>query len=831
MKKLRYLAVSGIMVTAIGAMAVPAKRTTFIATQPDGTQLTLTRAGDEFNKYFLTDDGQIVVGDRQNGYYFAKVDAASGRMAASDMKATDAADRTASQSAFVSAINREELNEAMSKTARMSRIAPREGERSYAPSKGKASLPAQSGIGLFPGSTFPKTGSPKGLIILVEYSDVKFNSSYDAGDYFRRMVNEKGFSDYNGTGSVTEWFADASMSQFTPDFDVYGPVTLPNKQAYYGGNDNYGDDLRPEQMVIDGCKLLDSQINFKDYDTDGDGYVDNVFVFYAGQGEAGYGSENTVWPHQWDLASAGKTLTLDGVRISRYACSNEWENTNPDGIGTFVHEFSHVMGLPDLYHTTSNSAYYTPCQWSVMDYGPYNNNGRTPPTYSIFERNAMGWIDPIVLDRTPRSVELGHIEESNEGCLIPTSKSTEFFLLENRQQQGWDKYLPGHGMLIWHIDYNSTVWRNNAVNNTKSHQYVDIEEANNNPAGNSAFAIKNWAFPGTLGQYTSFTDNTTPNMKTWAGASLNTPITGITENDGVITFDVCGGAPAIDSPVAVQPGGNEMGNGFFVASWSAVDGAADYLLTVWSVTDGVAKTETNTFGSGSSITHATGWSSSATDSYGTSLTGYFGASAPALKLNKAGAYVMTPKYDSAISGISFWARGASMDSNTASLYAVSGSTETVLHDFTSWNMNAGETVSYDLDRNDVYQLKLVYNKEGSGNLAIDDFSVTYSSGAATVLPAYNSLSTSGATTVRVENLPADKTKYRYSVVAVNSEGQKSAASNAVDVDLTQSGINGIEADDSNAPVEYYNLQGIRVDNPANGIYIRRRGSRVEKVVR
>lgn len=193
MKKLRYFAVTGLMATAMGAMAVPAKRTTFIATQPDGTQLTLTRAGDEFNKYFLTDDGQIVIGDRQNGYYFAKVDAASGRMAASDMKATDAADRTASQSAFVTAINREELNEAMSKTARMSRIAPREGERSYAPSKGKASLPAQSGIGLFPGSTFPKTGSPKGLIILVEYSDVKFNSSYDAGDYFRRMVNEKDF--------------------------------------------------------------------------------------------------------------------------------------------------------------------------------------------------------------------------------------------------------------------------------------------------------------------------------------------------------------------------------------------------------------------------------------------------------------------------------------------------------------------------------------------------------------------------------------------------------------------------------------------------------------
>jgi len=827
MKKLRNIAIAGALITATGAMAVPAKRTTFTATQPDGTQVTLTRAGDEFHKYFLTDDGQIAVGDENNGYYFAEADAASGRMKASGIKAADLASRTTEQKAFVAAIDRKELSKAMSNTARMSRIAPRNGERSYSPGS-RAGLPAQSGIGLFPGSTYPKTGSPKGLIILVQYTDVKFNSSYDAGDYFNRMVKEKGFSDYNGTGSALDWFTDASKGQFTPDFDVYGPVTLPNKQAYYGGNNSYGDDLHPEEMVIDGCKLLDSQVNFKDYDTDGDGYVDNVFVFYAGRGEADGGGANTVWPHQWQVSAAGKSLTLDGVKINRYACSNEWDGKKPDGIGTFVHEFSHVMGLPDLYHT-EETAFYTPCEWSVMDYGPYNNDGRTPPTYSIFERNAMGWIDPIVLDKTPRSIELTHIEESNEGCLIPTSKDTEFFLMENRQQNGWDKYIPGHGMLIWHIDYNTSIWRQNYVNNTESHQYVDIEEANNTPAGNSLTAIKGWAFPGTQGQYTEFTDNTRPSMKTWAGASLGIPVTGITETDGVVTFDVCGGTPAIDAPIANEPSGDQIGDDYFIASWNAVEGATDYLLTVYSTGELVTVTDSNDFGSGTTITLPEGWTSNYTGAYTT--TGNFGQAKPSMQMKKAGHYVQSPRYDYPVTAFSFWAKGQVQTTNTATLYAVDGTTETALTDFTDWNTAKGDTKTFAITGSDVYQLKLVYNKESTGNLSVDDIVITTSSEGSTALPAYNRVSTSGATSMRVENLPEGKTKFRYSVIAVNEDNKKSISSNSIDVELKESGVDCVTADDVNAPVEYYNLQGIRVDNPGTGIYIRRQGSRAEKIVK
>lgn len=812
------------MVTA--AMAVPAKRTTFTAIQPDGTTLTLTRAGDEFHKYFIADDGQIVVGDDIRGYYFAAVEVSSGRIISSGVEAADAASRNARQKAYIEEADHAKIDEAMRNAPGLSRFARAKSVRTLMP-KSKSGIQAQSGVGLFPNATYPREGSPKGLIILVQYTDVKFDSSYDAAEYFSRMISERGFSDYNATGSALDWFTDTSMGQFTPDFDVYGPITLPNNQSYYGGNDNYGDDKAPWDMVIDGCKLLDSQVNFKDYDTDGDGYVDNVFVFYAGRGEADGGGANTVWPHQWELSELNKQFTLDGVTIDRYACSNEWDGSKPDGIGTFVHEFSHVMGLPDLYNTNTASAYYTPCQWSVMDYGSYNNDSRTPSTYSIFERNALGWIDPIVLDNTPCSIELAHIEESNSGCIIPTSKSTEFFLLENRQQNGWDKYLPGHGMLIWHIDYNSSVWNSNVVNNTESHQYVDIEEANNMPLGNNATALRNWAFPGDSGQYTSFTDNTTPSMKTWAGASLGIPVTNITETGGIISFDVCGGKPAIDSPNANVPTGDQIGNDFFIASWSEVEGAVDYLLTVSAADELVTTTDTNDFGSGNTIMVPEGWSVSNTKSY--TAAGNYGQASPSLRMESE--YNMTtPEYEYPITAISFWAKGQGQTTNTATLYAVDGSTETELTKFSNWDTSKGATVNYTLSRNDVHQLKLVYNKESSGNLAIDDVVITTSSEGTAVLPDYNGRSSAGATQMRVEGLPADKSKFTYSVVAVDAYGKRSAPSNHIEVDMNSSGIYGVETDDMNAPVEYFNLQGVKVENPGTGIYIRRQGTKVEKFV-
>ncbi|MDE5727239.1 MAG: M6 family metalloprotease domain-containing protein, partial [Duncaniella sp.] len=436
---------------------------------------------------------------------------------------------------------------------------------------------AAPGPGLFPGTHFPASGKQKGLVILVEYKDVKMTLS-NPYDYFYRMLNEEGFSSYGGTGSARDFFLESSMGQFDPEFDVYGPVTLSQNRAYYGGNGYSGDDQRPADMVKEACDLLDGVIDFSQYDRDGDGEVDNVFVFYAGRGEASGGPAESVWPHAWNVEyGIGYQPEYDGVRVSRYACSNEYESGRPDGVGTFIHEFSHVMGLPDLYATSYTSS-FTPGAWSCMDYGPYNNNGCTPPLYGAFERYALGWMEPLEVS-VPVNATLEPIGTNMAG-IIKTPKANEFFLIENRQKVSWDRYIPGHGMLVWHIDYNESVWNSNKVNNTPSHQYVDIEEADGTQSESSRAGD---AFPGTSNK-TSFTDTGTPNMKTWSGQALEKPLTDIAENGGIITFKALGGRDVpLSGTVALEA--PESDDESFTAAWKPVADAS-YRLSVYTRAEG-----------------------------------------------------------------------------------------------------------------------------------------------------------------------------------------------------------------------------------------------------
>ena len=161
-------------------------------------------------------------------------------------------------------------------------------------------------------------------VVLVEYQDVKFNLS-DPKDYFTRLLNEEGFSDYYATGSARDWFINSSNGMFKPEFEIMGPVTLQKNQEYYGGNDAYGQDNAPQRMVIEACRQLNTTVDFSRFDRDGDGYIDNVFVVYAGRGEASGGSSDCVWPHAWTLNAAepGSIYTFDNVRLNRYACCNE----------------------------------------------------------------------------------------------------------------------------------------------------------------------------------------------------------------------------------------------------------------------------------------------------------------------------------------------------------------------------------------------------------------------------------------------------------------------------------------------------------------------------
>ncbi len=440
--------------------------------------------------------------------------------------------------------------------------------------------PSRKLPGIVDGTTFPSTGDQKIIVVLVRYQDVDFNLD-DPKDYFTRMLNEDGFSDYWATGSAREYFINSSGGLFRPEFDVYGPITLQKNREYYGGNNAWGQDNAPQKMVIEACRQLNPEVDFLQYDRDGDGYIDNVFVVYAGRGEASGGSPDCVWPHAWNLSSAepGSQYTFNGVRLNRYACSNEWELSDqgkgfrPVGIGTFIHEFSHVMGLPDLYSTEYVKDSFTPGSWSVLDYGPYNNDGCTPPQYSAFERSVLGYISPRELTAEPANNILKPIAEG-DAFLVPVPESTnEYFLLEHRDGTGWDKFTPGHGLLAWHIDYDADIWKRNAVNNDPSHNRVDLIEAD----GILTEATRSGdCFPGTA-LITSL------DLQSRNGNPTGIHISDIKESYDRLLLRINGGLPDITPPQGLTVENIKAGG--FTIKWEPVYGAKGYSVNITAPED------------------------------------------------------------------------------------------------------------------------------------------------------------------------------------------------------------------------------------------------------
>lgn len=801
-------ALVALVVATAQAWAVPALRKPITVTQPDGTTLTITRVGDEFAHFTLTDDRKLVVEDADGQYSYGRV-TDQGNVKSTGIKAYDAKVRPASQRYLTQSIDDIDMAKFQKARATAVNSATKPGMRRAVP---------QSGMGRFT-SNYPRTGNIKGIIILAEYADVKFNTGYVTSphDYFSNMMMKKNFNEYGGTGSAVDYFLEQSWGKFNPQFDVYGPVTLSQNRSYYGGNDSYDNDQAPEEMIVEACKLANQQyadLNFADYDNDGDGVLDNVFVFYAGQGEASYGPASSVWPHSYDVRYGGFNQRIDGVLLASYACTNEWEQSNPDGVGTFIHEFSHVMGLPDLYCTGNGSGEWTPGSYSVLDYGPYNNNGRTPPCYSIYERNAMGWIDPQLLDG-PEAVTLKPIQDANKGCIIQVpGQNTEFFLFENRQQKGWDTYLPNHGMLIWHIDFSQSVWDQNAVNNTKSHQYVDIIEANSSPFNNNPASLQGWTWPGTSGK-TEFTATTTPKFKAWSGATLNDlPITDIQEDSqGLIHFNVAGGS-SLARPAVTQP--TDIGGDYFVATWKAVDGASDYQLTVMTTVGETPMDETADMGS-TTLKLPEGWATDVTTVYTTNSN--YGEASPSMKMSATGNYLTSRLVDTDISKITFWHKGMNVSTSGSSL-AVEGRTGADAE----WQLLAtvlpvnlqGNTAEIDVTIPGIRQIRITYTKV-SGNVGVDDVHLIGGGEFDELVTGYENVATAGATQMRVGNLnAAHSSRYKYAVTAVNADGERSRQSEWQSVTLTN-GVDDIIVDGTDgASALTVAINGRTIDVTAQG---------------
>ena len=498
------------------AHAVPAYPGRITVTQPDGTKVVLSRHGDEWGHYLTDASGRMVRRDADGFYRAVPVaEEASVRNGASARRA----------------------QRRMAQAAR---------------SQGPVAL-----------------GQKHFLVILVAFSDLPFAQD-DANLAFTNLLNQEGYSVNGGTGSARDYFYENSHGAFEPVFDVYGPFTLPENKVYYGGNDASGNDRHPVQALVEGCRGLDEDIDFTQYDHDGDGVVDLVFMYYAGYGEADSSDEDAIWPHQWSLSETSTRLTLDGMEIDSYACSNELVGYGSNmgglcGIGTACHEFSHALGLPDFYDTDYNqsngfaAALYA---YSVMCNGSYNNEGRTPPYFNTEERILLGWLEPDEVIRD--------FEESGPVTLPPvrndiayrtlTDMEGEYFLYECRDRSGWDRYIPSPGLIVYHVDRSSrlvhivggdypavSLWNNwrgfNSINENGSHPcFYIVPAADQN---NLRFAYQyssvyhTYVFMETLAAQIPFPgvkDVTSYTARSWNGVDSEVFLTDIAYSGGLVTF-------------------------------------------------------------------------------------------------------------------------------------------------------------------------------------------------------------------------------------------------------------------------------------------------------
>ena len=491
MRKLILFVICGIY--AIMMSAVPAKRERYTLTLADGSTIQATAMGDENLHFFLTDDGRCLQCDTLGIAHFVDYELLQARWKA----------------------KAERRQAAITKRMAARRKDPRN----------------------------PMFGRKLGLVILVQFTDVKFHYTNDT---FQRFFNEDGYSDNINSGSVHDYFLDASYGLFDFSFDVVGPVTVSHNLSYYGSNDANGDDKYPATMVCEAIKLVDNDVDFSNYDWDGDGMVEHIFVIHSGHDEAQSSTKTDIWSHAWTL-SEGKDygdgsgpVTADGVVIDNYATSSELRDrsgTNIAGIGTACHEFTHCFGIPDFYDTAGSN--FGMHSWSLMDYGSYNGNGGTPTGFTSYERMFCGWLDPIELHDPVAVQNMPALTSEPVAYILRNSgKEDEYFLFENRQKVGWDKYVGGHGMLVLHVDYDSQAWYENTVNTVRSHQRMTII-----PADNSLYigSLAGDTWPGTS-RKKELSDASTPagkffNNNAEGNKRMNHSITEISESsDGRISF-------------------------------------------------------------------------------------------------------------------------------------------------------------------------------------------------------------------------------------------------------------------------------------------------------
>ena len=555
MKKI-LLSITFALMGIVSGFAAKAYPGIVTVTQSDGTELNVRIYGDEHFNWLTTEDGVLLV-QEGNNYYIAET-TPYGTLKATSFIAHNANKRLPAE---IKAIKKQDLS----------------CFRSYAIKK--ASPAKAMGTGNSGVKYFPHSGSPKALVILVEFSDTPFQSGEKAKNVFEHFLKGKdedalpdGYEAYTGSyakdnlrnkGSVSDYFYDMSQGTYTPQFDVVGPYKLDHTSLYYGEgkNDN------TQALVSDACKAADGDVDFSEYDADGDGMVDLVYIIYAGYPASMSGYPNDIWPK----SGTGGFGTYDGKKVSRFGVHaelnfgrelNQKNGYLLSGIGLFCHEFSHTLGLPDLYPTVDASKVdnQNPEMWDLMDGGEYTFNGGYCPTpYSPWEMDAMGWATPVELGDEAKQVKLNSYYKERTAYKI-NGENDEYLLIQNIQKGGWWNGIANvysTGMLIWRIDYGTKDVNlfdnpNNNIGKPKvmivpADGYVisDYNHGDGKQWTDDQYkaSLQGDPFPGA----TNKTELLSVELN---NSTLKKPFYNIKETDGVITFVYLKGfTTGIDSPI------------------------------------------------------------------------------------------------------------------------------------------------------------------------------------------------------------------------------------------------------------------------------------------
>lgn len=405
------------------------------------------------------------------------------------------------------------------------------------------------------------TGEQRVLILRVEFENGYFPVKYDQ-EYYEDLL----FNPAN-PGSMYSYYNEVSYGNLILTGGFAPVIRLDKRLEEY----TLDPAIPPYKIIEEVLAKLDEQgFDFSPYDQDGDGLLDHLIAIHATRGQEVTGKEYHIWSHRGEVRNGGY-LTHDGVLVKGYILAPY------DGpVGLFCHEFGHDLGLPDLYDRDGSSAGVG--KWSLMSSGSWNDEGNTPAHITAWEKYQLGWLTPIdVMDNT-EGIQVSPLEEKGEAYRIWTDGyyGHEYFIVENRQRVGYDRFIPGEGLLIFHVNESQTQY-----NDDEMRYMVGLEQAdglmeleryvNSGDAGDP--------FPGSTGN-TAFTPVSRPNSKSHDGHDTYVVITNITENDQILSFDVSLKTPEIpQTPVGISPV-KELKNFQPAFKWTAVNGAYGYELQV-----------------------------------------------------------------------------------------------------------------------------------------------------------------------------------------------------------------------------------------------------------